>query len=661
MKYLKLKMRNFIPYYEKTKKKQEVSLFDKERGDKKITLNVGPTGHGKTSVSEAILWCIFGEKYYANWDEWVNSLAIEIAEQKNEEEVLMGVELTLDIDGEMYRVIRNGTYNNQTKEKSDDLTIIHDGEPMDNPNEFISQNFPTITLMKYFVFDADDILTRFRDNREGTIRDHINRLVGVEKLNFLIEALGRSIRLYDEERGEVEDQIDSELSGELKEKKGDRAKKNEAAKNLRKEIEDLRREAKRLFKGKPSGEVKKLSELVDQREGLENSIKELNEKFKGSDLLSKMDLLLLRDIVEEVVDKLEVSPTCKNEFERSSMIVKSSLGGKYHGIYFDNENTRLIKKTAKIPSRQLEGSEKLKLRKGEGTKGDSLRVFQDCRSQTEEVHQSFMDMKKDLDDKQDQLLKVRSDISQIGETLENKELVDKWKELEKIDKRIGQKKDILEKTESRLDELDKDIVSLGQDMKQDTELREVLDEIDERVEFTETLLEASRKARSDFLKELLSAVNKTSSEFLRATVKDKDRFHSIEIDSDYRFTVKQKNGKPLSERQINKGNLQISMMSFFFGLSGWLDWRIPYVIDGPLLRLDQGHDRRLIEQLSRTNDQLIFHMIPGKEYTTDNYRWLASHVNIQNWINRRKDAIGRVSYIEKQDPDSMIEWDVNDL
>jgi DNA sulfur modification protein DndD len=661
MKYLKLKLRNFIPYYEKTKKKQEVSLFDKERGDKKITLNVGPTGHGKTSISEAILWCIFGDKYSQDWDEWVNTLAIEIAEQKSEEEVLMGVELTLDIDGEMYRVIRNGTYNHETEDKANDLTIVHDGEPLDNPNEFISKNFPTITLMKYFVFDADDILKSFEDNRKGTIRDHINKLVGVEKLNFLIEALERSIKLYDEERSEVEDQIDSDLSEKSKEKKADRAKKIEAAKKLREEIKVLKSEGKKLFKGKPSGEVKKLSDLVDQRESLENSIKELNEKFKGSGLLSEMDLLLLRDIVKEVSDKLEVSPTCKNEFERSSMIVRSSLGGKYHGIYFDKENTRLIKKTATIPSRQLEGSEKLKLREGEGTKGDSLKVFQDCRSQTDKGYRSFMDLKKDLDDERDQLLRVRSDISQIGETSKNKELVDKWKELQKIDKKIEQKKSVLEMTESRVEDLDKEIASLGQDMKKDTELKDGLDDIDERAEFTETLLEASRRTRSEFLEELLNTVNKTSSEFLRAIVKDKNRFHSIEIDSDYRFTVKRKNGKPLSEKQINKGNLQISLMSFFFGLSGWLDWQIPYVIDDPLLRLDPGHDKRLIEQLSRTNDQLIFHMIPGKEYSTDNYRWLASHINTQNWVNRRKEAIGRVSYIEKQEPDSMIKWDVEDL
>jgi len=173
-------------------------------------------------------------------------------------------------------------------------------------------------------------------------------------------------------------------------------------------------------------------------------------------------------------------------------------------------------------------------------------------------------------------------------------------------------------------------------------------------------LDISKKTREDFLDDLLSYVNKAASEFLRGTVKETNRFHSIEIDSNYKFKVKQKNDKPLEEKQINRGNLQISMMSFFFGLSKFLGKEIPYVIDDPLLRLDPGHDKRLIEQLSKTNDQLIFHMIPGKEYTTDSFNWLKPYINIQNWLYREKyKGLEFTSYVEHKDAEKIVYFDID--
>jgi len=100
-------------------------------------------------------------------------------------------------------------------------------------------------------------------------------------------------------------------------------------------------------------------------------------------------------------------------------------------------------------------------------------------------------------------------------------------------------------------------------------------------------------------------------------------------------------------------------MSFFFGLSKFLEKELPYVIDDPLLRLDPGHDKRLIEQLSKTNDQLIFHMIPGKEYTTDSFDWLKLHINTQNWLYREEYKGLNISYVERKEAEKIIEFDID--
>ena len=104
------------------------------------------------------------------------------------------------------------------------------------------------------------------------------------------------------------------------------------------------------------------------------------------------------------------------------------------------------------------------------------------------------------------------------------------------------------------------------------------------------------------------------------------------------------------------------MLSFFLGLSQFLEKGIPYVIDNPLIRLDPGHDKRLIDQLNKSNNQIILHLIPGKEYTSENYKWLKHNLNTQNWIYRNiymdKELI---STIKLQDSNKFITFNIDEF
>lgn len=664
MKFIKLKLKNFKPYYDRPSEPQEIVLFNEERKDKTITLNIGPTGNGKTSISEAILWCLYGDSYYSNWEELVNTLSIEVANPKNENEVNISVELVLEMKREHYRLIRSGSYDISTGQKVEEseLSILHNGKPISDSIGFIGIHFPTKTLMEYFVFDADDILKKFEENREGTIRDHINKFAGVEKLDELINSLEKVMGLYDEDISNIENQIHGDIADKIKEKEVDKAKKEGAITQLGGEIQDLRKEKQRLFKASPSDEVIKFSELVDKRDELEKKTLELNKRFKESNIISDMDLLLLECVIDDAIKKLNQKQATKEEFESSSTVIKSSLGENYSGIFFGKkENTHLIKEGARIWNEDLDDLEKLGLGSGEGIKTHAIETFRDYEEQANKQKDTFGKYKKDFDTTMKELMKVRNKIKYIGETTKNRELKDKYEKFKKIEKQIVEKKNLQEEIKEEIEEeIEKEIKKLRDQLECDEEQEKEIRQIEEKKKATQILLDISKKAREEFLDDLLSYVNKAASEFLRGTVKDTDRFHSIEIDSNYKFKVKQKNGEALEERQINRGNLQISMMSFFFGLSKFLGKEIPYVIDDPLLRLDPGHDKRLIEQLSKTNDQLIFHMIPGKEYTTDSFNWLKLYINIQNWLYREKyKGLEFISYVERKDAEKIVYFDID--
>jgi len=664
MRFIKLKLKNFKPYYDRPGEPQEIVLFDAERKDKNISLNIGPTGNGKTSISEAILWCLYGgDSYYPNWEELVNTLSIEVAKQKKENEVNISVELVLEMKGEHYRLIRSGSYNIKTGQKVEEseLSVIHNGVPED-PTGFIGNHFPTLTLMKYFVFDADDILKKFEENQEGTIRDHINKFAGVEILDELINSLEKVMGLYNGDIHDIESQIHGDIADKIKEKEKDKEVKKEAIRKLKEDGQKLEKEKKNLFEVSPSPEVKKFSELVNKRDNLEKKIVELNKRFIESDIISNMDLLLLDCVVDDTMKKLNQKQTTKEEFEISTTVIKSSLEKDYSGLFFDEkENTHLIKKGARIWNEDLDDIEKLSLESGEGIKSLSINIFGNYKKQIDELNKDFKNDKKDFDGTMKELMKVRNEIKKIGDTTKNKELKDKYEKFRKFEKQIVEKKNLQEEIEEEIkEEIEKEIKELRDQLERDEGQEKEIEQIEEKKKATQILLDISKKTREEFLDDLLSYVNKTASEFLRSTVKDTHRFHSIEIDSNYKFKVKQKNGKALEERQINRGNLQISMMSFFFALSKFLGKQIPYIIDDPLLRLDPGHDKRLIEQLSKTSDQLIFHMIPGKEYTTDSFNWLKPYINIQNWLYREKYiGIELISYAECKDAEKIVEYDIN--
>lgn len=661
MKFIKLKLKNFKPYYDRPGEEQEILLFDEKRKDRNITLNIGPTGHGKTSISEAIMWCLFCD--YKDWEKWVNTLAIEVAKQRKENVINISVELVLEIEKEYYRLIRSGGYDitNGQKEGESELSIIHNGEPIHDPEGFISKHFPSVTLMEYFVFDADDILKKFEKSREEAIRDHINKFAGVEKLDALINSFERIMELHDEEIRYIESQIHGDIAEKKEDKEKDKGEKEDAVNKLDEEINSLKKDRKTLFKYPVSPEIEQFSKLVDKKDDLEKKIGGLNEQFIDTDIISDMDLLFINCIIKDAIEKLSQKRTTKEEFESSTEVIKSSLKKDFSGILFDNkEKTNLIKKGAKIRDDDLESIEKLGLESGEGIKSDVTKTFIEYGKQIDGKKDAFEKYKKNFDEAIKQLMKVRNEINQLGDTTKNKELREKYKKFKKVESKIKEKEKLKDEVRDKIKDVKIEIEDLRKQLTRNKDQEKEIKQIEKKKQTVQVLLDISKKTRKKYLDDLLFSVNRTASEFLQSTVKDTYRFHSIEIDSDYQFKVKQKNGKPLEESQINRGNLQISMMSFFFGLSKFLGKEIPYIIDDPLLRLDPGHDKRLIEQLSKTNDQLVFHMIPGKEYTTESFNWLKPHINTQNWLFRKKyKNIELISYVEVKDANKIIYFNID--
>jgi len=665
VKFIKLKLKNFKPYFA-SGEPQEIEFFEKNNEGRNITLNIGQNGFGKTSISESILWCLFGENKYPNWEEFVNTLSIDVAkEMKGEKDVVMTVELITEMDGDIYKILRKGHFNIDDGGKEDKLYVTCNGEPEKEPEKFITEKFAVVELMEYFIFDADDVLKKFEKNQEKEIRDNINKLVGVENLDKMIDTLESVIKIYEKKIHDIQSEIKTDASEKRTMLWNDKKKKEKAIEEYEHRIKVNKGKIRKLFsKSKPNPEENRIYSLLKKREELESEIDNLNEKYTIEGIASNLDLKLLEPIMNEVMGYVSKETSSKEEFDSSSDLIKTTLGVGYKGIMFSDEgNKKLIKKSANIDSTDLDDADKLDLKEEGWNKSDFIRTlnkYSDLLQTEKEKFDSLYEKHKKL---KETLLSIRNKINQIGETTRTQNIKDRINKYKKMIKQNEEYEEERVKIQEKIKENVEKIKKLDKEIELNSDQKKEIEKIRKRKKIAENLLDISKESRKSYLDQLINFVNEKASQFLRNTIKENYRFNSLEINTDYQFRLKRKNGRVLKQNQINKGTLTISMLSFFIGLSNYIGKEIPYIIDNPMIRLDPGHDKRLIEQLADSKDQVILHLIPGKEYTDYNYKWMKPKINIQNWIYRNEweERDDLISTVDRKKRSELIEFDIDEF
>ncbi len=677
MKFTKLKLKNFRPY-----RNTEIPLFIENRKEENMTLNVGRTGAGKTSISKAILWCLYGDLYLkqnkVELKEWVNDLQKEISKERGEDEAKIQVSLSILNEGKKYRITRSNRYVlDEKKFKGKNFNIIHQGNPIGEPEKFINEHFVSMELMEYFVFDAEQVLERFNKDRKGTIKENLNDLIGIEKFDEVKKVLNRMVgedghiqSKISEKRTELADEDLKEKIQNLKETKKDI---NKDLEELRKEKRKLEKEKNNIFKGEPSEDVKTFDELKTKEENLKGQLEDCVKEYQEaeledlkpgiSDKLTKnLDYLFITDIVKKGLDNLNSSEKIsRRDYERAKNKIKTAIQDEYSGLYFDSDDIKVLKASAQLnPDYMGEEDDilnRLDQNKDLLNESKARAEFEDAEQDINIVEGKINDYISRYNDIKEDLIKTRNKINNLQETAEREEDRKKLRDYEGYEKKIENKeKDISDYKES-IEVIKKKIKERENENEYNKDRQLEIKKYEKYEGIANELIDITKESKKQYTGDLLSEINNLASDFLRRVSKKNDIYHSIQVSSDYSFKVLNKDGKEVSNNQFNRGNRQIALMAFFISISSYLakhqNRRIPYVIDDPLFRLDPGHDRRLLKELGKTGEQVILHLIPEKEYRADMFNIFS--VNNQNWIDIKND---RESKIEIMDPQEPIDYDI---
>ena len=146
------------------------------------------------------------------------------------------------------------------------------------------------------------------------------------------------------------------------------------------------------------------------------------------------------------------------------------------------------------------------------------------------------------------------------------------------------------------------------------------------------------------------------------------KYKGIKITTDYEIQILNINGEVIhKEQQLNKGTLEQAFFCFLLSLPIYASsTKIPLFLDNPLMRLDAGNKKRLVEALVSIDSQVIMNLIPGTEYIQDQYdRWLKQYVNTQNWCNKTNDTKYGTEFsinnVQQHDAKRAIDYDEADM
>lgn len=299
MKFIKLTIENYKSFRYATE-----ILFPASSDGRSIFLIGGMNGAGKTSIMEAINYCLYGakaEEIYRN----VNR------HEKAKSNVSVTFEVVMEMDDATELVVKRSwsagaTADPRPKDLAERLVIVHDGKRVSVQNQEIWQDFiraaipPSIT--QFFFFDGEKIQEIAADDHsEVRLKSSLEAALGIQHINRLATDLAY---IKQEERKSFVVISDEDLEfkqSELKKERSKYGRKQQERKDFQDELSDFQtqlEDAKKRFEAtfhttpesrESMREQEKQRIVASNRLGqVESEVRHLCEKFLPFALAGKL-------------------------------------------------------------------------------------------------------------------------------------------------------------------------------------------------------------------------------------------------------------------------------------------------------------------------------------------------------------------------------------
>jgi len=576
-----------------------------------IFLIGGMNGAGKTSIMEAINYCLYGAKV----DDIFRNIN---RREKTKGNVNVVFELVMEMDDGIELIVKRSwsagaVAEPKPRDLSDRLVVVRDGKRVSVQNQEIWQNFiraaipPGIT--QFFFFDGEKIQEIAADDHsEVRLKSSLEAALGIQNINRLAADL--AYIKQEERKGFVEisdEDLDFKQS-ELKKEKSKRNRKQQDRDSLQEELETFREQLgdakfrfETTFHTEPESreamreQEKRRIQAANRLTQVENEIRGLCEKSLPFALAGK-----LFDGIRGQIDK-----------ERESA---SGAAIKEHAAELAKRLVRVVEEPEPIyreklsPQKMSELERRIVrlLKEGDG-RSDEIKILDLSDRDAARVLNQMESLEKSeifliqplLEEKRELEVQVRKmeGLSSLGGMTETeRELFEQLQgEMESCSTQIGRKTEQLRILEEEILALDKRISDIEIEIEKLYEKHNVSKEKAQFIEECDAIASVLNQFMVRLRKNKVHLLQEKTFEMYHLLSSRSGMIKDLTIDNKtYEIRIRDRNGHEIRKSSMSAGEKEVFAVSLLWGLAQTSQLKLPIIIDTPLSRLDSTHRDNIV-------------------------------------------------------------------
>lgn len=639
MRFTKLTIENYKSFQFTTE-----IVFPAGRSGSSIFLIGGMNGAGKTSIMEAVNYCLYGAKQDSIYKD-INRR--EIA--KGNASVMFELVMEMD-DGSELIIKRSWSAGAVDDPKPRDLherlVIVRDGKRVSVQNQEIWQEFiraaipPGIT--QFFFFDGEKIQEIAADDHsEVRLKSSLEAALGIQSINKLASDLAY---IKQEERKGFVDISDEDLEFKQSELKKYRSKLTRQQKerdclkseliDFRNQLNDTKRRFELTFQAEPETrekmreQEKRHIQASNRLTQIESEIRNLCEKSLPFALSGKM----FDDIRKQISDEqgsvkeaamkenaTELAKRILQAIEEPEPIYKEKLSSEQ-----SNEFERRIVNLFEKGSNTGDNSKLLDL-----SSRDAARILNQMEAiERSEVYliQPLLEEKRAL---KAQVKSLSGLSSMSGMSESEKEIFDQMQsEMESCSVQIGRKTEQLHQIEEgiltlekRMGDIELEIEKLYESHNISKEKAGFIEECDNISSVLSQFIVRLRKNKVHLLQEktfeMYKLLSSRSGLIKDLTIDDKS----------YEIRIHDRNGHEIKKSGLSAGEKEVFALSLLWGLAQTSQLKLPIIIDTPLSRLDSVHRDNIVNNYFPNAGEQVIILSTDTEIDTNYYKNLKPYLS----------------------------------
>ncbi|MBP7177271.1 MAG: DNA sulfur modification protein DndD, partial [Thermoclostridium sp.] len=604
----------------------------------------GMNGAGKTSIMEAINYCLYGAKL----DEIFRNIN---RREKAKGNAQVSFELIMEMDDASELVVKRSwsggaAIDPKARDLVERLVIVKDGKRVSVQNQEIWQDFIRATIppgiTQFFFFDGEKIQEIAADDHsEVRLKSSLEAALGIQYITKLASDV---LYIKQEERKgfiEISDEDLEFKQSELKREKSKLNKKSQERGSVSKELEELRsqlEEAKKRFEAAfhaapDSREIlreqeKRRIQTSNRLGQVESEIRNLCEKMLPFGITGK----LFEGIRKQIESERE-SSTSEAIKEHATTLAKRIVRvvEEPEPIYHEKLSPEKMDELERRIYRLLkEGDPKTDITKIlDLSDRDAARVLNKLDAlETSDIFliPPLLEEKRELEAQ----IKHLEGLSQVGLLSESeRELFEQLQsEMEGCSTQIGRKSEQLRLLEEEILSLEKCIREIEVEIQKLYEKHNISKERADFIQECDTIANVLNQFIVRLRKNKVHLLQEKTFEMYRLLSSRSGLIKDIIIDNKtYEVRITDRNGHEIKKSALSAGEKEIFAVSLLWGLAQTSQLKLPIIIDTPLSRLDSAHRDNIVNNYFPNAGEQVIILSTDTEIDNNYYRTLKPHLS----------------------------------